>query len=137
MIERLVRLIPSSRYDEHRDAERFTLREAIAHLADWEPILLERCRAAAENVGSTVQAYDESARAVEMGYADSDPTERARRFADSRRETVKYLSARADEDWDGHVNHSERGKQTLRDMANTIVGHDAYHVEHLLRYLEA
>ena len=42
IVARLVEQIPAARYDERTNPSRFTLREAVAHLADWEPILRDR-----------------------------------------------------------------------------------------------
>ena len=43
-VERIIARIPQHAYDTKTDPERFTLREAISHLADWEPINLYRLR---------------------------------------------------------------------------------------------
>ena len=36
VVARLIQLIPNYRWDIHGDPNRFTVREVVAHLADWE-----------------------------------------------------------------------------------------------------
>src|SRR6185312_4556639 len=60
-------------WDQKTDPERFSFREVIAHLADWEPITLGRMRQANERPGSTLEVWDEVQRAIDMDYASLDP----------------------------------------------------------------
>ena len=133
-VRNIVAAVPRALWDEHVDPARFSFRESVAHLADWEPILLERARAAIESPGSIIRAYDESDRAVEFGYAQTDPVAEAESLIARRRATVELLS-RADGRWGNRVTHPERGELSLDELANLMLGHDHYHIEHLSRYL--
>lgn len=134
-IERVVARIPESEYDRKTDPDRFSPREAVAHLADWEPILLNRLRSAVETPGGTVPGIDESQRAIDGGYASRDPREEARKLVELRAETVAYLRSLAPEDWEKTFVHAERGAHSVFEAAAQIVGHDTYHLEHLSQYL--
>ena len=134
-MERLVRMIPPSRYDEKTDPLRFTVREAMAHMADWEPVLLDRMQTTISNPGATIKAWDESKRALDNNYAATDPLAEVQRLIDMREVTVRFIRERAEGHWDNHVIHPERGPMTLADQANAILGHDHYHIEHLTQYL--
>ncbi len=134
-IQRVVAQVDSHRYDEHLEPGRFSLREAIAHLADWEPILLGRIHAAVTNPGSAVEGIDEGERAKTMNYAATDPNDQAGRFLSSRLETVAYLQSLSPEQFQHQVVHNERGPMSVYDMANMLIGHDMYHIEHLSQYL--
>ncbi|MEZ0327112.1 MAG: DinB family protein [Fimbriimonas sp.] len=133
--QRLIALVPKERWDERTDPNRFSLREAIAHVNDWEPILLGRMQTAVSTPGATIRAYDEAARAVEQNYAATDPLEQAAQLIERREITVRYLRNEAEGCWSNLVVHPERGPITLSDQANMILGHDHYHLEHLAQYL--
>lgn len=132
---RLVGLIPEADYDRKTSPERFTLREAAAHLADWEPILRERIRLAVVSPGSSVEAYDESERAVQQNYQATHPVEEAERWQQERDETVAYLDTLRPEDFAKTCVHPERGTMTVEDMVALLIGHDAYHIVHVTEYL--
>lgn len=132
VIERLLGLIAPEKMDRPTHPGRFTPREVVAHLADWEPILLGRMRAAVQDSGSAIEGIDEGERALEMDYASLDWGAEARTYAERRNETISWLRNLSEGDWDKFVVHSERGKQTVYDQANLLLGHDLYHIEQLL-----
>jgi hypothetical protein len=131
IVRRLVMQMEPSRLDEPTSPDRFSSREVIAHLADWEPILLARMHKAIESPGAVIEAYDEGEMAVTHGYSRSNIQEQLASFASHRHATAEFLRGLADEDWDKAVTHPERGLMTLRDQANMLLGHDLYHIEQL------
>lgn len=134
IVERLVAQIPAARYDEQTNPERFTLREAIAHLADWEPILRARIEKAIVEPDSPVAGIDEGIRAEEQGYGSWDVTEQLAVFRQERAKTIGYLRGLAAEDWSRAIVHNEKGRQTVSDQANQLLGHDLYHIDHLTEF---
>jgi hypothetical protein len=122
-------------YDTKTDPERFSFREAVAHLADWEPILHERMKQIKFNPGSTLPAYDEVQRAIQLNYAAIDPVEAVGRWEHTRGESIRFFENEAPGFWDSTAKHAERGDISLYDLANMEVCHDTYHVEHLLGFL--
>jgi hypothetical protein len=135
IFERLLTHIPGTRIDEKLDPERFSPREVMAHLADWEPIFRERMRTAVEAPGSPIEAFDEGQRAIEGRYAESDPRERLLEFGHARRRTLELLRRLSREEMARTMVHPERGELSVYDYANMMIGHDTYHVEQLTRYL--
>ena len=134
IVEGLVSQIPGARYDEKTNPSRFTLREAVAHLADWEPILRDRIALAVDSPDSPVQGVDEGARAEEQRYGTKDVAEQLRLFANERQKTIAYLKGLSAEDWSKAVTHNEKGRQTVADQANQLLGHDLYHIDHLMEF---
>lgn len=132
---RLIEAIPPNRLDEVRIPGRFTPREVIAHLAEWEPIMRDRVRIAVDKPGSTVKVYDEGQMAADSRYSESDPAEQLRILIRERARSIEYLRGLSPEDLQGHAYHPERGVQTVEDFANTFLGHDLYHIEQLSAYL--
>lgn len=127
--------ISASDYDVRLDQERFTPREVIAHLADWEPIMRERLRIAVDSPGSSIEAYDEWQMCLDNGYAQKDIFEQAGLFRNERQRTAEYVASLGKDDFRKSVTHPERGVLTVEDMANMLLGHDLYHVEQLSEYL--
>jgi len=134
-LSRLVSQVPEKRYDEHTDPNRFTLREAIAHLADWEPIFLQRIQAGVDKPGAEIFGMDEGQRAIEKNYGSWDIQESLRIFAEARAQTVRYLKALTADQWKTTVTHNEKGPMTAYDQANMLLGHDIYHMEHASQFL--
>lgn len=136
LAERLFKEFSPGQYDLRPDPERFTAREAIAHLADWEPILRERIRVAVETPGSKILGMDESQRAIEQGYSSQDPLAALEAWKSERAKTVEFVSALSNEDFKKMAIHSERGELSAADLANMIPCHDVYHLDHLVWMLE-
>ncbi len=134
VIQRLVGQIPESRID-HAEEGRFTPREVVAHLADWEPIMRDRVRTAVESPGSTIASYDEGQMAIDHAYAKTDIREQAQLFVEERRKTTQYVMGLAPELLKQTVKHPERGIQSVEDLVGMLLGHDMYHVEQLSAYL--
>ncbi|MBC8065775.1 MAG: DinB family protein [Chlorobia bacterium] len=134
IVEGLVAQIPAGRYNEKTNPDRFTLREAVAHLADWEPILRSRIAKAIAEPEASIQGIDEGLRAEEMGYKDLDVKVQLVTFATERGITIAYLRSLAAEDWSKAITHNEKGRQTVSDQANQLLGHDLYHIDHLMEF---
>lgn len=118
-------------WDTPTASGRFTPREVVAHLLDWEPILRERIKAAVETPGATLQVWDEGLRAIEQQYKTWDPTESLDRWMEERKRTVEFVHSVPAEAWGNAVVHPERGVMTAADLANMLPCHDVYHIEQL------
>jgi hypothetical protein len=55
-------------------------------------------------------------------------------FADERQKTIAYLKTLNPEDWNKALVHNEKGRQTVSDQANQLLGHDLYHIDHLMEF---
>jgi len=135
VVQRQIRLIPTARWDEPLETDRFTPREVVAHLADWEPILRERILTALRAPGAPIEAYDEAEMARQNHYDTSDPEAQCALFLRERHETARMLRELAPTDWSKTVQHPERGTLSVEDQANLLLGHDLYHIEQLSAYL--
>lgn len=135
IVQRLVRDIPESKWDEQTGPDRFTLREAVAHLADWEPIWLERFKKGLESPGARIVVYDEGQIAIDRDYASRNANKEADRFIQGRKVVVELLRSMTPDQFKITIDHPERGIISLEDMANMLLGHDMYHIEHLTQYI--
>lgn len=131
VLERLVGKLDGAQLDKPSSPDRFSPREVVAHMADWEPILLARIHQAVERPDSLVEVYDEGEMAVAHDYAHSDIGVQMGKFKDARKATIEYLKGLDGAAWDKSVKHPERGVMTVHDMASMFLGHDIYHIEQL------
>lgn len=134
-VRRIVDAVPSKAYDVRLNPDRFTFREAAAHIADWENVHFERVNIALTNPGGAAPDLNESQRALDPDYASQEPNASAAAFAESRARLMVVLSALREEDWSKTFVHSVRGPITLLEYAVLVLGHDMYHVEHLTQSL--
>ncbi|MCH8273744.1 MAG: DinB family protein [Armatimonadetes bacterium] len=131
LIRREFERLSPEQVDARPDPERFTPREVLAHLADWEPIFLDRIRTGVTSPGSPVPVWDESQRATDNDYASKDPSDSLAIWRKARGETVAYVRGLKPEDFAKTVEHPERGTTTVGALASMMVCHDIYHLEQL------
>ena len=114
---------------------RFTVREIIAHLADWEPILRQRIIDIRDHPGITVQVFDEGQMAIDHAYASQSIEEATSTFREERSITASVVRALDAQDMRKPYIHPERGEECLEDLVNSMLGHDLYHAEQISEYL--
>lgn len=131
----LVDQVKPDHYDDHTDPERFTLRELIAHLADFDDLFLDRLRLAHESPGASVISLDPDERATEKHYATRDVHHELDVFENRRRDLVEFLTCLSDEDWQKQFFHPDMGNVSIESYANIILAHDLSHVSHASSYL--
>ena len=131
-----IKRIPASRLDERLDPDRFTPREVIAHMSDWEPIMQERMATAVRAPGSEIIGIDEWERGLAVGYSTTDVDVSITEFEAARTQTIDWLKSLSDKDLSATFNHSELGPMTVREYATNMLGHDVYHMEQLSHYVD-
>jgi len=127
VLEALVSALPESKWDNRPDPERFTLREMVAHLADWEPIWLERARRIVEENHPTLPSYDEGQLAIDHDYAHQSLPANLVRFREGRAANIAFLSSVVEEVWERTATREGLGELTLAGQTAMILGHDGYH----------
>lgn len=139
VLDRLLGGIPthSSVWDARPDPARFTLREMLAHIADWEPIFLDRLKRTVEQDEPMLQGYDEGQIAIERDYAHSDPLANLKRFREGRETLLVFLQGLPDGVWDRVGRHTEIGPISLEGLLSLVVGHDGYHTAQVVQWLTA
>lgn len=136
LLLRIVKLIRAETYDKKVDPERFSCREAVAHLADYETEVLNRFQAALAFPGTQVPDWPEEQRAVSENYAVTDPIEQAKIFGERRAQTIAFLESVPEDKSGNTFVHPVRGALSIEVYAALVEGHDLNHIEHLSRYLE-
>ena len=131
----LVDQVKPEHYDDYTDPARFTLRELIAHLADFDDIFLDRLRLAQEAPGSTVVSLDAGERAIEKHYTTRDVHHELEVFENRRRDLLVFLGELSHDDWQKEFHHPDIGDVSIEAYANIILAHDLSHVSHAATYL--
>ena len=119
-------------WDRRPDPDRFTLREMVAHLADWDGVFLRRLTQTRDEENATLRGLDEGQVALDNDYAHADPQECLARYAAGRHETVAFLRGLKPEQWGRSATHTEVGPISLEAQAILIAVHDGYHRQQAL-----
>ena len=123
-------------WDKRLDPERFTLREVVAHLADWEGVWFERLDNVRTQEMPTLQGYVPDDFLKKNNYAQIEVGTSLKQFQEGRAKILKMLEALEPSQWSGGGNHTERGLLTMQDLAVIIVGHDSYHLHQVAEWIE-
>lgn len=137
VVDRLMATAGDVDFDHRPDAERFSTREMLAHLADWEPIWLGRFQRMMDEDRPLLQGIDPDEVAVQNRYAEVDPHEACQRFREGREALVAFLEALTPEGWERPACHSQWGDITIEQLAILVLGHDGYHTQQLSEWLVA
>src|SRR4051795_4045891 len=82
VIEYLLKDATPEDYDRRPDPERFTIREVVAHLADWEGVWLDRATKVVTEDKPALESYDEGQWAIDHQYSTLDVKEQLAKFRD-------------------------------------------------------
>ncbi len=124
-------------YDRRPDPDRFTLREVLAHLADWEMVFLQRLRQTLDEDAPALIGLNPEQLAQDRDYAHADPAECLARFQKGRQEVLAVLHGVTPPQWGRVGTHTEIGPISLETQAVMIVSHDGYHTMQILQWLRA
>ena len=136
LFEHLLTGLTDEEADRRPDPDRFTLREVMAHLADWEPVFLDRLSRMCAEDHPTLPGYDEGQWAIDHEYAKTDWRSQSRLFAERRRTLVAFLRSRAPGDWPRTADRPEIGTLTVESQALLIPLHDTYHLRQIAEWRE-
>ena len=135
VIDRLLKGADSDDFDLRPDPERFTIREVMGHLADWEGVWLERILKMRDEEHPFLPGYDEGQWAIDHDYAHMDVRAQQARFRQGRESLVSTLRALSNEQWERTASHGEWGHVTIEGVAALVLGHDGYHTRQISEWL--
>ena len=124
--------------DVRPDPKRFTIREVLAHLADWEPIWQARIIRIRDEETPELPNVDEEQMAIDHNYAQQDPRANLLSFRKERKLLLHLLESLPDSAWDRvGIRTPGIGPISMEAMATMILGHDGYHAHQVIQWLEA
>ena len=112
----------------------WTPRQIILHLVDADLVAAMRIRQILAEERPTLPGFDQEAWAAMLGYASADAAAVADAlalFAMLRSSTALLLRRAPRQRWEAWGQHSERGRQTLRDVVTTYTRHGEDHLAQL------
>lgn len=127
-VESLVRDLTPDQWRSRPVAGRWSMLELACHLADSEQVLADRLKRAIAQPSALLMAYDESKYVDALAYDQRDPAEELAVIRATRVQMARILRAIPADTWNRAAVHSERGINTVKDIAQTAVGHTLHHL---------
>jgi uncharacterized damage-inducible protein DinB len=137
ILQKLVANAAKDKLTSRPSPEAWSVAEILAHLVDAELVAGYRIRKIVNEPGTDIQAYDQNAWAANSRYAAKDPAQSLREFLALREMNLKFLRSLTPEQLERHGNHSERGRETVEQVARMIAGHDVNHVKQIEKILRS
>jgi uncharacterized damage-inducible protein DinB len=137
VVERLLKELPADdpRWDFRPDPQRFSLREVVAHLADWEPIHLERISRMLAEENPTLPDIDEGKMAVDNDYAHSDSHGSMEWLRGGRQKVIQRLETLMSDEWTRPGYRETIGEISIEVQLTFILAHDGYHTRQISQWL--
>jgi uncharacterized damage-inducible protein DinB len=123
-------------WDRRVDPERFTLREILAHLADWESVWMERLERMHAEQEPILPDIDEGKLTKQNDYPNADVSNSLQRFRQGRTNLLQALERLEPSEWSRTAYHETRGSLNVQDLAMIILGHDGYHLRQVAEWIE-
>jgi uncharacterized damage-inducible protein DinB len=116
--------------------DRFTIREVVAHLADFEPVLLDRISRTIVDVETVFTRRDPGQLALDNDYAGSNITYTLATFKAGRAKILALLRTLGDNDWNKITKlPPPSGPLSIETQATNLVNHDSYHTAQVTEWL--
>lgn len=134
VIETILARMDPKNYDTVVAPDRFTVREVLAHLADWEQVWRGRAEHGLAQAPGAVQPEDEGERAEAQNYTTWDVAESLALYRTRRKEFVHRVWALSPSEMDRAYEHPQFGPVSMWVHCVMLAGHDLYHIQQLLDY---
>jgi hypothetical protein len=116
----------------HRPAPgKWSIQEIVAHLADDELVGGYRLRTILASPGAAVQAFDQDVWASTGRYDSRNVSASLELFRVLREANLALLDSIGADEWDMFGVHTERGVESVRDIAMYFAGHDINHFQQI------
>jgi uncharacterized damage-inducible protein DinB len=118
-------------------ADKWSMAEITAHLADAEIAISWRLRQILSTNEVPIQSYDQESWASTFDYAHRDPEQSLELFRALRNSNVALLKSVPAKLWDNYGMHQERGKESIAHVVRMVAGHDLNHLGQIERIAKA
>lgn len=131
MLASLIKRATPAKLRKRPAADKWSVAEILAHLADAEIVTGWRLRSILGAPGTQIQAYDQEAWAAAGRYEKRDPRKSLEHFRVLREANLALLKSLSPEQWKHSGMHAERGEESVERITLTIAGHDINHLEQI------
>ncbi len=130
--------LPDNLLRTRPEPNRWSIIEQVAHLSDVEIVLGFRVRfIVGSDNGVSVPAYDQDRWQQEFNYVSRSLPDTLNAFEAARKNNLALYRSLTNAQWEKYCIHSERGKESARDVVSLAAGHDLNHLQHVDRILKA
>ena len=136
-LEKLVKPLSRKALSRRPAADKWSIAEILAHLADVEIVASWRMRLILGNDGTPIQGFDQDVWAKTFDYAAMDPKQSLKVFRVLRENNLTLLKSVPRKLWENHGVHSERGKETIAHIVRLFAGHDVNHLRQIEKLARA
>lgn len=119
-----------------KEDDKWSAAEILAHYAEGEIVFGYRVRIVLSSNGIPIQAYNQDIFMKNASYLVARPEMALALFRNLRRTNIELLKSLTPVQWENYGIHSERGKESIRDMVRMYAGHDLNHLQQLERLQE-
>jgi hypothetical protein len=131
LIAALVQGVSDAKLGQRPLPDKWSVGEIIAHLAEDELVTSWRYRQMIENSGCALASFDQDKWARLGDYRSWKPAEALDMFRLLRDANLRMLRNLSGDDWNRFGVHAERGRISVRDLAQHMAGHDMNHVDQI------
>lgn len=107
---------------------RWSARQVVCHIADFEPVYADRMKRVIAEHEPTMFGGDPDVFAARLAYAERDLEEELQLIAAVRRHMARILRTLSADDFQRIGHHSEAGPMTLEKLLTNITNHLPHHV---------
>ena len=132
----LLRELPENdaRWDSKPIADRFSLREVVAHLVDYDSVSRERFERIISEDKPELPNWDEGEAAAH--YDTRNPRHQLESLLLSRSELADWLRGLSEKEWKRTGTRPQVGEFSVEEGAALILAHDAYHFAQIVEWLD-
>jgi hypothetical protein len=131
----LIAGVDTSRLTTPSAPGKWSVGEILAHLAEDELTTTWRYRQMIENPGVALAGFDQDLWASLGNYRSWTPQDGLEMFRLLREANLRLLERLTPEQWECYGNHAERGRISVRTLAQHMAGHDRNHLDQIRRIL--
>jgi hypothetical protein len=116
---------------------KWSIAAVLEHLADAELVFGYRLRQVLTLEAPRLESFDQDAWAARGRYDAGDPEESIAALGLLRARNLRLWHRLSAADWERVGIHGDRGRESLRDLARIVAGHDLFHRRQVARIAAA
>jgi hypothetical protein len=134
-LDRLIKGVSSAKLRKRPAADKWSVAEILAHLADAEIVVGWRMRSILGAPGTPIQAFDQDSWVAAGHYEKRDPRKALAQYRAVREANLDLLTSLTPDQWKHFGMHSERGQESVEHIARMMAGHDLNHFRQIEQIL--
>ena len=120
-----------SKWKQRSSSGQWSAAQVLSHLAEGELVFAYRIRMIARSSGINIQAFDQNVWIEHSTYLTDDPILAIQVIDAVRQANLAYIRSLQPNDYENYGIHSERGKESVRDLIRMYAGHDLNHLRQI------